>query len=141
MRSTILSLTLLLFAACNNNKEADKKDPSPDTVTTKTDDQPVKEDDSIAGVWRPVELKMEMSEEEKKDVLDKATIEFTPGGSYVSNFGPETETGSYIYNHAEKSLVTTGSNKSEERFTVAWDNGLLTLTSTKGDGTLVLKRK
>jgi hypothetical protein len=100
MRPLFILLSFLFFAACNNNKDAGKKDPSQDTTLSKDGDKtgPPKEDNSsIAGVWRPVEMSMEMSEEEKKDVLDRATIEFTPGGSYVSLFGEETETGSYTY--------------------------------------------
>lgn len=138
MRLLIIAFTLLFFAACKN--KADKKNPAPDSTTSMKEEQPVRDESSITGVWRPVELSMPMTAERKKELLDSASIEFTADGNYISNFGPETERGTYVYNHTDKLLVTVGPQQREERFAVAWHEGLLTL-STQDEGTIVLQRK
>jgi hypothetical protein len=139
MRSLLCSLALLLFISCNNNKETGKKEVSEDTVISKKDEPNIR-DGVVTGVWRPVEIGMPMSPEKKKEILDSATIEFTDNGTYISNFGDKKETGTYTYDQEGRTLVTISSDKREDRFAVAWNSGLLML-STRQDGTMVLQRK
>lgn len=139
MRCLLFSLAVFLFTACNINKENDKKRISGDTVISKKDEPNIR-DGVITGVWRPVEIGMPMSPEKKKEILDSATIEFISDGTYLSYFGPDKETGTYTYDQAGKTLVTISAEKREDRFSVAWNNGLL-LLSTQREGTMVLQRK
>lgn len=143
MRSLLTSVALLCLFACNNKKsEGEKKDKNPDsTIQSHTIKDDPRKINSIVGIWGPSELNMkqEMSEEEVKNILQNATIEFTASGNYISQFNDDRETGTYKYNEVEKTLVTKKDSGNEERFSVAWDNGLLRLTME--DGTMVLKRK
>ncbi|MGQ0739631.1 MAG: hypothetical protein ACT4OJ_11265 [Bacteroidota bacterium] len=135
MKKIFLPLAILMLAGCNNKKDEDgKKDKTSGGLISAT------EENSIVGVWRPYEMKIgEMTNEERKEILEKATIEFTAGGSYISHFDEEGETGSYTYNDKEKTLITRSPDNDEERFTVKWEDGLLRLTNEEGE--MVLKRK
>lgn len=144
MKRILFPVAIVLLAACNNKKaDADKKDKDAGgviSVVEEKDDAPGDYGNSIVGVWKPYEMNIgEMTAGERKDLLDKATIEFTAGGSYISHFDEDGETGTYTYNDKEKTLVTRSPENNEERFTVKWENGMLRLTNEEGD--MVLKRK
>jgi hypothetical protein len=144
MKRILFPVAIILLTACNNKKtDADKKDKNTGGVISlveEKDDTPADEENSIVGVWKPYEMNIgEMTAEERKDLLEKATIEFTSGGSYISHFDEDGETGTYTYNVKEKTLVTRSPENKEEHFTVKWEDGRLRLTNEEGE--MVLKRK
>jgi hypothetical protein len=84
MRSLLSSIALLCLIACKSKKsEGEKIDKHPDSTNQPESikDDPAK-NNSIVGIWGPSELNMkqEMSEEEKTNILENATIEFTAAG-------------------------------------------------------------
>ena len=99
MRSLLFSLIVWAFAACKSNKGTD----------------------SITGVWTPVEIGMQMTEADKKLLMEKASIEFTNDGKYISYFREEKEKGTYTYDPAAKTLTTNGPESGEDNFTVLWE--------------------
>ncbi len=143
MKHLLLPVAIVLLAACNNKKKEPGNDKTPGgviSVTEEKDEKPADEANSIVGVWRPSEMNIgEMTEKERKEIMEKATIEFTAGGSYISHFDAEGETGSYTYNDKEKTLITRSPDNNEDKFTVKWEDGLLRLTNE--EGVMVLKRK
>lgn len=119
MKKILIAFLAILFFACGNKQAAQQ--------------------DSVTGTWKPYTLSLgKMSEEEKKELIERATIEFTADGKYISLFKGEPENGTYTYNVKELQLVTVSPNGAEEKFSVEWKDGRLGLSNA--DGSLVLER-
>jgi hypothetical protein len=85
----------------------------------------------------------DMNEEEKKEIIEHSSLEFTADGKFTATKkDDDPATGTYTYDEKEKTLVVTnketGSNDSQ-KFTIAWEDDLLLLTNE--EGTVKLKRQ
>ncbi len=119
MKKVLISLVVMLLFACGNKQAAQQ--------------------DSVTGIWKPYTLNLgEMNEDEKKELIERATIEFTADGKYISLFKGEPENGTYTYNEKDLQLVTVPADGKEEKFKVEWKEGRLGLSNT--EGSLVLER-
>lgn len=111
-------LTLLfLISSCNNNSKV-----------------------SLVGKWRPVELNIKgMSDDEKKDILATATIEFTRDGKMITTSSKKTDQGTYTYDEKNKLLFTHPLEGREEKQEVRWlEKNRIALSNQ--DDTITLKR-
>jgi hypothetical protein len=137
-------VALTLFISC----AGDKKDPSgkeptslKDSAVNKTDPGE-KEELSLIGRWKPVEMNIKgISEEEKKELKSNITLEFSRDGRYIGQNKESTQEGTYSYDPATKKLSVTSNTKSgdKEIFTVGWEDDLLLMTND--EGTVKLKRQ
>lgn len=122
MKKILLPVLALLLFACNNNKKSGKE--------------------MLIGTWRPVELSgMDMDEEEKKNILEKASIEFTKEGKYFSRFDGEDQDGTWTYDEKIKKLSTDPANgDNKELFSVDWSEDTLLLINVRKE-TIKMKKK
>src|SRR5687767_12485005 len=144
--TTVLVLTLLSVSSCNDHnnpfskkedKETSGKGQNPEV--NETPDKGF----SIAGKWKVVNVDdmKDIDEADKKMVLETATIEFTPDGSYISKSSDKSELGSYTYNEREKTIVAISQEGKEERFTIEV-LGKNKISMTLDDsGTVILERQ
>jgi hypothetical protein len=96
------------------------------------------EDGNIIGTWNPVYLEGEdISEEEKQDILNGATIEFTPGGNYIATSTKNAELGKYTEIGTTLRLETEARTKN---FTIEW-LGKNKFIMSDSDGRVKLERK
>jgi YD repeat-containing protein len=94
---------------------------------------------SIVGKWKPIEIFMEdLEEKEKKVILDKATVEFTRDGKYLSKSEEDHETGTYSYDEKTKMVTTIAPDGQIEKIKVEISNDKLKVTTK--EGTMHFKR-
>ena len=119
MRKYLLPLFLTLLLACSQKKT----------------------EKSLVGKWKPIELNMpSASEEQKKDLLEKATLEFTKDGKFISRMADQQQTGTFTYNEKTGELNTSSGTNQFEKFKVEWkDNGVL--FTNEEEETLLLKKQ
>jgi hypothetical protein len=146
MKKLLLPLLILLFVACNNKKKTTQEPIKAviDTISAKITEtdlssvQPVITS-SIVGKWKPIDVFMEdMEEEEKKVILDQATVEFTGDGKYLSISKQDNETGTYSYDEKTKMITTTAPDGVTEKIKAEISNDKLKVTSK--EGTILFKR-
>jgi hypothetical protein len=114
MKFLLLIPTMMLILCCNNNTGGSK---------------------SLFGKWRPVDVNFrDMSEADKKDVLETASIELMKDSSYVSVHDKNKKTGTYTVRNGQ--LITRSTDDSEEKFTINWDGNKLLLSNSEGSITL-----
>ncbi len=119
MKKILTCFVALIFLACGNKQAAQQ--------------------DSITGTWKPYTLNLgDMNENEKKELTEHATIEFTPDGKYISLFKGDPENGTYTYNEKDLRLITVSPEGKEEKFKVEWKEGRLGLSNE--NGSLVLEK-
>ena len=119
MKKILIAFVAMLFFACGN-KQAAKQD-------------------TVIGLWKPYTLNLgTMEENEKKELIERATIEFTADGKYISLFKGDPEKGTYTYNEKDLQLVSVSPNGEEEKFKVEWKEGRLGLSNE--NGSLVLEK-
>ncbi|MEO7984397.1 MAG: hypothetical protein ABI688_09980 [Bacteroidota bacterium] len=139
MKQLLLLLAFLFFISCNNkNAEPEKETGSANVPTAKeTGAVTSARDGSIVGKWTPIEMNFpKMEKKEKEKIINKASIEFTAGGKYISLSDGETETGTYDY---DKGILTTYTAASDpEKLTVIWEKENLRMIND--EGTVILKR-
>ena len=123
MKQPLLPVLCFLLLACTNKKQTDKE--------------------KLIGTWRPVALSASgMDEEEKKDILEKASIEFTTEGRYFSRFEGDDENGTWTYDEKTKKLSTNPSESgNNEHFTVEWKADTLVLMNDRNDVIKMKKKK
>ncbi len=148
MKLLLIPVAILILASCNNKKKTttDSGEPAADTSATTTtvekDQPPVAAEttaSSIVGKWKPVEANMkDMDEEEKKEFLNDASIEFTAAGKYIALSKEDNETGTYSYDENTKMLTTTSPDGTAEKIKAVISNDKLTVYNE--DGTMVFKR-
>jgi len=143
MKLLLVPVAALLLAACNNKKTNPDIDKAPaDTATVIEIDEPVAETVSVAsitGKWKPVEIDMtDMDLDEKMEILEHATIEFTADGKYIALSNEENETGTYTYDEKTKMLTSISSDGTSEVIKAEISNDKLRVTTE--DGTMTFKR-
>lgn len=96
----------------------------------------------LIGTWRPVELSAsDMEEDEKKKIIEKASIEFTKDEKYNSRFDGDDQTGTWTYDEKTKKLSTDPSEgDNNENFMVEWADDTLVLTNDRKE-IIKLKKK
>ena len=85
---------------------------------------------SIIGKWKPVEMNIEMNEQDKKDMMASTVLEFTTDNKFIVHRKDSKRDGTYKMEGAELTTVTEGGN--EEKFTVSWDSDKLVMTNKEG---------
>ncbi len=148
MKLLLIPVAILILASCNTKKKTatDSGEPAADTTASTTtvekDQPPVAAEttgSSIVGKWKPVEANMkDMDEEEKKEFLNDASIEFTAAGKYIALSKEDNETGTYSYDENTKMLTTTSPDGTAEKIKATISNDKLTVYNE--DGTMVFKR-
>ena len=132
--SSALAAGLLLFfiASCNNdNRNARDSDDYGNNGNNKTK----KIDRSIVGKWEPIDMEgeEEMTEEERNDLLENTTIEFTRDGRYRSASSDKRESGDYTYDERNRLLTTTTESGRKEELKISWIKDKLVLTLREGE--------
>lgn len=137
MKKLIPVLALLALLACNNKSET--KTETKDTAAAEVKADPQVPDRSLVGKWHPVQVDVaRMNEDEKKQLIDSATIEFTSDGRIVTQMKSTTRTGTYMFSEQDSKLMTKIEDK-DEKFDIAWENGLLKMTNE--EGTVTMRRE
>src|SRR5688572_864216 len=135
MKKLIFSFILISFIGCNSN---DKKTDKPDMDTASSTE--VKEkiiNRSVVGKWKPVDASMtNMSEEEKKELLNVATIEFTSDGKFISTMKDDVSNGTYMHSEQDNKLSTSTNAGKQESFNIEWNGDMLKLISPEGSVTM-----
>ena len=135
MKKTVLSLIVICcLVSCNNKSE--KKAVGNDTTSSNRETvKPAGK--SIIGKWKPVKVDLpELSEENKQNLLNYATLEFAADGRFITTMKADTKTGTYQFNEQDGMLVTKTSAGKEETFRVSWDNDQVELTNEEGKVTM-----
>jgi len=82
-----------------------------------------------------------MGEDDKKELIGPARIEFTADGKYIFHAKENGETGTYTYNEKTKILITiTNGKSSDEKVTAEVAGNKLTVTQEKQKGAMIFKR-
>ena len=147
MKILLLPFAVFVLASCKDKKTDADTDKTAANTTTPTveKDQPALETEnkaSIVGKWILSEANdTGMSEDDKKDLIGNADVEFTADGKYMSHSKKDSETGTYTYNKKTKELKTIADGKSEEEKINAEITGdKLTVTQEKEKGAMIFKR-
>jgi hypothetical protein len=129
-------IAVLVLLACNNKAEkagagGDSTVPAGETkIEEKVPDR------SLAGRWKPVYVDVpSMSEEEKKNLIDHAVIEFTGSGGISTTLKETKREGTYMFSEQDSKLHTKLGEK-EEKFDISWDGDLLKMRNDEGTVTL-----
>ena len=129
-------LAALVFLACNN--KAEKTGTGGDS-TVPGEQVKIEEtvpDRSLTGRWKPVYVDVpSMSEEEKKNLIDHAVIEFTGSGGISTTLKETKREGTYMFSEQDSKLHTKLGEK-EEKFDISWDGDLLKMRNDEGTVTL-----
>ncbi len=135
MKQLLCSLILLSFIACNNNDKKTTKTDNDTTATTETKEKVINR--SVIGKWKPVDASMtNMSEDEKNQLLNDATIEFTSDGKFISTMKENVTNGTYMHSEQDNKLSTSTESGKQETFTIEWNGDLLKLASPEGSVTM-----
>ena len=147
MKILLPLFTVFVLASCKDKKTDADTDKTATNTTTLTveKDQPALETEnkaSIVGKWILSEANdTGMSEDDKKDLIGNADVEFTADGKYISHSKKDSETGTYTYNEEMKELVTITDGKSaEDKVNVEIAGDKLTVTQEKEKGAMIFKR-
>ena len=145
MRTLLIPFAALtIFVSCaGDKKDQPGKDslPPKDSAVNKTD-LSEKEESSLVGRWKPVDMNLKgISEEDKKDMTTNIILEFTREGKYTGYNKESKQEGTYSYDPATKKLSVTSNSSSVnmEIFTIGWETDLLLMTND--EGTVKLKRQ
>ena len=143
MKNFLITIALFVLASCNSKKktETETNKSSADGNTSQNNPPPaaVETQVSIVGKWILSEVSnKDMTEEEKKEIIGQASIEFTADGKYMANFKEDNETGTYMYYENTKTLTTITKGKNEEKLTAEISSDKLSVTNT--DGSMIFKR-
>ncbi len=141
MKFLLIPVVVLVLASCKEKKAAADSD----KIITEEKTQPSVETEkntSIVGKWVLSDANnTEMSEDDKKELIGQASVEFAADGKYMSHAKEEGETGTYTYNEKTRVLTTTTNEKSlEEKVTAEVDGDKLTVTHEKQKGAMIFKR-
>lgn len=130
--SALAGLLLFFVASCNNdNRNARDNDDYDNNGNSKTK----KPNRSLVGKWEPIDMESEeMTEEDKRDILENASIEFTRDGRYHSVSSDKRESGDYTYDEKDRILTTTTESGRKEELKVSWVKDKLVMTLIEGGG-------
>lgn len=137
-----LLLALAVCISCNNNKDGKTDKPKTDTTATaeiKGDNEAVTtgDDQPITGRWKPVEFNIkDMSEEEKKAMIENVVLEFTTEGNFNAYNKDQKQEGTYTYKDNKLELINKSSTKTD-RFTIGWESGTMLMINEEGTVKLV----
>ena len=99
-----------------------------------------KDDKSIVGKWKPVEMNMKnMNENEKKEFLEHAVIEFTSDNKFIATRSDIKSNGTFILNEKTSQLTTRNPEGDTQTYTLGWEDDKMLLANE--DGTVKLKRQ
>lgn len=143
MKNFLITIALFVLASCNSKKKAETEtnQSTVDGNTSQNNPPPaaVETQVSIVGKWILSEVSnKDMTEEEKKEAIGHASIEFTADGKYMANFKEDNEAGTYSYDENTKTLTTAARGDEEEKLTATISNDKLSVTNN--EGTMVFKR-
>ncbi len=145
MRTSLIVIAVLaLCVSCaGDKKEAPGKESIAlkDSAANKTN-LIEKEDLSLVGRWKPVEMNLPgITEEEKKDMKENIILEFTREGNYTGYNKENKQEGTYSYdaNTKKLSVENKANSMDKEVFTIGWEDGLLMMTNE--EGTVKLKKQ
>ena len=145
MKAFLIPIALFILASCNSKKKADtdsnKTTVDNETTTTQNNPPPPEAEThaSIVGKWILSEVSnKDMTEEEKKEIIGQASVEFKADGKYTSHSDKVDERGTYMYYENTKTLTTTAEGEREEKVTANIGNDKLIVTNE--DGTMIFKR-
>jgi hypothetical protein len=128
---------IILFVACNNNKQDNVKNNRDTTVTNRgksdADRDPAGRARSLAGKWKTIEADLrDMSDADKTD-LQNTTIEFSADGSYTTIMKDLKISGTYTYDPASKKMTTTNPERGTvTTYSIAWEGTDLVMKDAEG---------
>lgn len=130
--SALAGLLLFFVASCNNdNQNARDNDDYDNNSNSKTK----KPNRSLVGKWEPIDMESEeMTEEDKRDILENASIEFTRDGRYHSVSSDKRESGDYTYDERDRLLTTITESGRKEELKISWVKDKLVMTLIEGGG-------
>lgn len=143
MKILLITIAVFLLASCNSKKKTGIETDKLTTDGTTTQNNPPSTEGetqvSIVGKWILSEVSnKDMTEEEKKEIIGHASIEFTTDGKYSANFKEDNETGTYMYYENTKTLTTITKGKSEKKLTAEISPDKLSVTNE--EGSMIFKR-
>ena len=124
---------LAFFASCTGKKkETVSTGTNADSVTPAKATETTEEQSPIVGKWVVVDAVFEnMTEAEKKKVIDTATLEFFRGDRAIT-VGPGTrDTVTYLFNKSNNQLKLTSAGDTNE-FTITWVDGKMKMSNAEG---------
>lgn len=121
MKKLLLPFLVLLLVACKSGKKTE-------TVAGK---DPVTMEDakSIIGKWVVTDAKFdeEMTEEEKKEIIGVATMEFMTDGRYEALASGDDEKGTYTFDSKTNKLIISPEGDEKQELSVEWGDGTIKL--------------
>ena len=102
-------------------------------------------ENNLVGKWKPTELNLSgISEDERKEMLEHLTLEFTKDGKFTMTKKDSKQEGTYKYDKSSNKLVVTNNDSPENKygrtqeFTIGWEGPKLIMTNSQG--TVKLRR-
>lgn len=134
MKKILLPVILALTISCHHDKKvsAADKNTSIDASSSNEETVPGDADNPILGKWRVVDATFsDMSEQERKNVIGKASLEFFRGDRVISDAQGSIDTALYLFDKTSRKLKVTSANDTQE-FTVEWIEGKMKMTNEEG---------
>jgi len=133
MKKLLLPLLLILFVACKNEKKKEAAGKDPAMAENKK---------SVIGKWVVIDGKFdeEMTEEERKNVIGKNTLEFFPGGKLTGISASETINGTYYLTEKADMIILNfaeeGDTDEIDSLSIDWKDDIITIYDKEGSITL-----
>lgn len=133
MKKALLPLLLILFIACKNEKKKEVAGKDPVMTENKR---------SVIGKWVVIDGKFdeEITEEERKNIIGKNTLEFYPGGKLTGRSASDTIYATYSLTEKADMIILNfdeeGDPDETDSLSIDWKDDIITISDKEGSMTL-----